>query len=163
MHRTGLNYLLFFYRHDYQRRAVTWMFEREQSIQQNLTFPHPLFFPVELEYGKSVYINYSTGQTAQHWPCLRYPVGGILAEEMGLGKTLETLSLMLTNPKPNLEPHLPADLTFANVKHSSAQFLTCHCTNRGGSMATVYCVKCGKIQHARCWETEQVCKGRSQF
>ena len=203
------------YRHDYQRRAVTWMVEREQSILQNLTYPHPLFFPIELEYGKSVYTDYSTGQTVQHEPRLHYPRGGIfsfkiytiiihknilltgffqpnfkfefvekwrdfsgkcrraafwffpektfqgiLADEMGLGKTLEMLSLLLTNPKPQSEPHLPVDLVLAKVKKTPARSLTCHCYKRLPGMSTVHCAKCGLLQHAVCWDTEQIPEGQ---
>ncbi|OQV15175.1 E3 ubiquitin-protein ligase SHPRH [Hypsibius exemplaris] len=116
--------------HDYQRRAVTWMVEREQSILLNLTFPNPLFFPVELEHGKTVWTHYTTGQLAEVAPRLYFPRGGILADEMGLGKTLETISLMLTNRKPKSEPHLPADMENFPKGGGAARDLplTCHCS-----------------------------------
>ena len=88
------------------------------------------------------------------------PFQGILADEMGLGKTLETLSLLLTNPKPQSEPHLPVDLVLAKVKKTPARSLTCHCYKRLPGMSTVHCAKCGLVQHAVCWDTEQIPEGQ---
>eukprot|EP00898_Chlorokybus_atmophyticus_P007364 jgi/Chlat1/7629/Chrsp64S07159 len=86
----------------YQRRAVAWMVNREKAIegvQHDDEQPHPLWEPVEdLRGTKSFYYCPYSGQVS--WT--RYPApppisGGILADEPGLGKTVEVLTLVLAN------------------------------------------------------------------
>ena len=93
----------------YQRRAVAWMVAREQGRQSASRGPpepslHPLWREVATrgprgtEEEGSVYINPFTGAVSRspfmHQDRVR---GGILAEEMGLGKTVEILALVLSH------------------------------------------------------------------
>lgn len=61
---------------------------------------HPLYTPVLLKSGRTVYFDKFTG-----YICLEKPLvvpshkGGILADEMGLGKTVEVLACLLLNAK----------------------------------------------------------------
>ncbi|KZS95380.1 hypothetical protein SISNIDRAFT_408473 [Sistotremastrum niveocremeum HHB9708] len=50
------------------------------------------------------YFNRVTGALTDKLPTGSVPLGGLLAEEMGLGKTLECLALILLNPSPNRNP-----------------------------------------------------------
>lgn len=96
----------------YQKEAVTWLLKREkdkQFLAQNLE--NPLFVPVrDYRYNRfrstdprsqqTYFYNPYGGYFLYKKPTSRAPTyGGILAEEMGLGKTVEMLSLILLNPK----------------------------------------------------------------
>jgi E3 ubiquitin-protein ligase SHPRH len=84
----------------FQRRALSWMMKREE---QNLAINgliQLIWTSIPLDTGETVYYNRWNGVI------LSIPVesslvvnGGILAEEMGLGKTVELLSLILQHPR----------------------------------------------------------------
>jgi len=87
----------------YQKQALGWMVDRERP--PNDSSPKPLPHPWE-EYmtntGKKYYFNKETSQTTWEYPGevneQKLNVrGGILADEMGMGKTIEVLSLIMTN------------------------------------------------------------------
>jgi hypothetical protein len=86
--------------HRYQRKAVAWMTWRE-SGERRLT-PHPFWTTFHLSGGTLVSYNPVSGQLQYGPPPLAAVDfrGGILAEEMGLGKTVEVIALVLNNPAP---------------------------------------------------------------
>ncbi|KAF2212578.1 hypothetical protein CERZMDRAFT_41079, partial [Cercospora zeae-maydis SCOH1-5] len=87
----------------FQQRAVTWMLKRESSSLQPAS---PGFYKSALDmYGAQCWINHLQGIVSRELPREQSTLsGGILAEEMGLGKTVELLALVSTNPRPVLPP-----------------------------------------------------------
>ncbi|THH04137.1 hypothetical protein EW145_g5749 [Phellinidium pouzarii] len=99
----------------FQRRSVGWLLTREgKHISESghivamdpfRTSNLPLFWervnPIE---GKNWYMNRVTGQLLPDAPPTDEFLGGILAEEPGLGKTLESIALILLNPGINRNP-----------------------------------------------------------
>ncbi|KAJ3211193.1 hypothetical protein HK099_008059 [Clydaea vesicula] len=99
----------------YQQRAVSWMLEKEGMKfeetgavvpMNSLEEPDlPFFFERHsTEDGECLYFNRLTGYVSEKLPKnAKRSNGGILAEEMGLGKTIELLALILLNKKEGLE------------------------------------------------------------
>lgn len=81
----------------FQKRAVAWMLQRENPIQQEVRMS---FTKVRDANGKDCYFSHLEGAMClPQNPSLRShePKGGILAEEMGLGKTCELIALICLN------------------------------------------------------------------
>jgi E3 ubiquitin-protein ligase SHPRH len=98
--------------YSFQRRAVRWLLEREgvevsengqvRAFRRYDQEKLPESFHEELDAtGKSCYISHLLGTVVSDENSIRNPVaeirGGILAEEMGLGKTVEMIALMCLN------------------------------------------------------------------
>ena len=98
----------------FQRNSVGWLLEREgKSISREGTISSkvlgeadlPLFWKrVECIPGQPWFLNTVTGRLLPHRPPDNRFLGGILAEEPGLGKTLESVALVLLNPATGREP-----------------------------------------------------------
>ncbi|TFK67239.1 hypothetical protein BDN72DRAFT_843332 [Pluteus cervinus] len=92
----------------FQRRSVAWLLEREgKTLSADgsvvpLTSSTDYSFWEKIEEGNYVwYYNRLSGVLSQDAPVEPSPaLGGILAEEPGLGKTMETIALILMNPAP---------------------------------------------------------------
>ncbi|GIZ49699.1 hypothetical protein CKM354_001272600 [Cercospora kikuchii] len=87
----------------FQQRAVSWMLQRESSASQpaNASFYKPV---VDMS-GTRCWINHLQGIVTRELPRDESTLsGGILAEEMGLGKTVELLALVSANPRPRIPP-----------------------------------------------------------
>lgn len=100
----------------YQKQALAWMSDREKSPeissdnqqQREKSLPHP-WKEYSTQNGLKYYYNPDTGKTTWNYPYAEElnqsaskehklnVRGGILADEMGMGKTIEVLSLILTN------------------------------------------------------------------
>ncbi|KAG6041448.1 hypothetical protein E4U39_006561 [Claviceps sp. Clav50 group G5] len=115
IHVPGLESTLF----PYQKRTLQWllaregvMWSREEAILQPLSpKPHSpsmdCFRAVQDANGKEVFVSdlfqtVTRDRKMYQWAD-EVVKGGILAEEMGLGKTLEILSLILLHRRPNLQ------------------------------------------------------------
>ena len=65
----------------------------------------PLFWSkVEVSDGPALYMNHLTAVVLTERPPEDTMLGGILAEEPGLGKTLEAIALILLNPSVGRNP-----------------------------------------------------------
>ena len=92
----------------FQRRSVAWMLEKEGVVinEEGLIVPQNLSdnfsFWKEIKHGiHTWYLNRLSGELSANPPnTIPVPFGGILAEEPGLGKTVETIALILLNPAP---------------------------------------------------------------
>ncbi|KAL4070161.1 SNF2 family N-terminal domain-containing protein [Scleroderma yunnanense] len=100
----------------FQRRTVSWMLDREgMQIGADGTVvlreppfiadaPLPLFWERIMLDGQELFFNRLTAVITATLPEPSTTLGGILAEEPGLGKTIECIALMLLNPAPERNP-----------------------------------------------------------
>ncbi|TFK32939.1 SNF2 family N-terminal domain-containing protein [Crucibulum laeve] len=91
----------------FQRRSVAWLLEREgktvtpQGELVSRAASDEFLFWSKVEEGNNTwYYNRLSGLLFPEVPSQSTALGGILAEEPGLGKTLETIALILLNPAP---------------------------------------------------------------
>lgn len=91
----------------FQRRSVAWLLTREGREISPSGEIVPRVEPTEYSFWKRVqagdivfYFNTLTGEIAPNFEPTPLTYGGILAEEPGLGKTVEIISLILLNPAP---------------------------------------------------------------
>lgn len=93
----------------FQRRSVAWMLEKEGMVvnEEGLIVPQKLSdnfsFWKKIKQGDHIwYLHRLSGELSAYPPdTIPVPFGGILAEEPGLGKTVETIALILLNPAPS--------------------------------------------------------------
>ncbi|KAI0697783.1 SNF2 family N-terminal domain-containing protein [Cytidiella melzeri] len=98
----------------FQRRSTAWLLSREHKTldgdgnvvdRDDATSELPVFWQaVELGDSQIWFLNRLTGRLSPTAPKDASPPGGILAEEPGLGKTLESISLILLNPAIDRNP-----------------------------------------------------------
>lgn len=101
----------------FQRRSVAWLLSREGRVMnENLEVVDrvvdselPLFWQkvsgrTAQGVSQDFYVNDLTGAVSFSKPDVDDPRGGILAEEPGLGKTLESIALILLNPAVDRNP-----------------------------------------------------------
>ncbi|KAH7882755.1 SNF2 family N-terminal domain-containing protein [Phlebopus sp. FC_14] len=101
----------------FQRRSVSWMLEREGkrltsdgTVTPLVQMPGedsttlPLFWERIVIGGQIHFYSRLTGTVSRNPPGPDTALGGILAEEPGLGKTLECIALILLNPAPARNP-----------------------------------------------------------
>lgn len=112
----------------FQRRAVQWLLWREGAVQAREPseelpeLPHGFFRTTDGD-GRQCFISHFWGMvtTDEQVPAQMSPrvKGGILAEEMGLGKTVEMIALITIN-KPNSTKQSPS---LENVPRCSATLI----------------------------------------
>ncbi|KII84144.1 hypothetical protein PLICRDRAFT_179819 [Plicaturopsis crispa FD-325 SS-3] len=99
----------------FQRRSVAWLLAHEgkgidaagevSDLKHDTAAVLPPFWDkVKVNDGTSWYVNRLTGAVSQTAPDPAPVRGTILAEEPGLGKTLECIALILLNPHPARNP-----------------------------------------------------------
>lgn len=91
----------------FQRRSVAWLLEKEgMSVTAEGTIvPQEnsssfSFWEEVMEGNRRWFLNRLSGELSEDEPKLPTILGGMLAEEPGLGKTVETIALILLNPAP---------------------------------------------------------------
>ncbi|GAB7359482.1 hypothetical protein MBLNU230_g6128t1 [Neophaeotheca triangularis] len=80
----------------FQKRAVAWMLGREGQSQDTV----PLWSQVEDADGRPCFVSHIYHTISLSPPPVSTLSGGILAEEMGLGKTVELMALISLNKRP---------------------------------------------------------------
>ncbi|KAJ7264890.1 P-loop containing nucleoside triphosphate hydrolase protein [Mycena haematopus] len=95
--------------HRYQRRTVAAMIQKEMDLKDD---PDPLFLPVTGMNKKQFFLQPGTMEVLLERPLVAPCRGGILCEELGTGKTVMILALILatihqlSEPEPSiLDPH----------------------------------------------------------
>ncbi|KAG2078621.1 hypothetical protein BDR04DRAFT_1087088 [Suillus decipiens] len=99
----------------FQRRSVQWMLLREGKTitPEGNVIPYtppqsqflmPPFWDKVFLGGREHFFNTLVGVVSPHPVANNTALGGILAEEPGLGKTIECISLILLNPAPDRNP-----------------------------------------------------------
>ncbi|KAJ8446099.1 hypothetical protein Cgig2_017601 [Carnegiea gigantea] len=88
----------------YQKQALHWMvhLERGRTMDEAATTLHPCWEAYRLADRRDlvVYLNSFSGEATIEFPStLQMARGGILADAMGLGKTVMAISLLLANPE----------------------------------------------------------------
>ncbi|CAL9782642.1 unnamed protein product [Musa acuminata subsp. burmannicoides] len=86
--------------HPYQKQALYWMSELEKGIdvEQASKTLHPCWSAYNIldKRVSAVYVNVFTGEATTQFPsAMQMARGGILADAMGLGKTVMTIALIL--------------------------------------------------------------------
>jgi E3 ubiquitin-protein ligase SHPRH len=91
----------------FQCCSVAWLLEREgvsvlpSGAIASRSSPASFSFWREIQVGNhTLYFNSLSGDLVDEQPDFPVIHGGMLAEEPGLGKTLETIALILLNPAP---------------------------------------------------------------
>ncbi|KAL9701718.1 hypothetical protein quinque_005159 [Culex quinquefasciatus] len=128
----------------YQVRAIRWMLDRE-TVPKVLPAQYARLGCLNVE-GEEFYMNLDSFEVLAEVPGENpVPPGGILADEMGMGKTVEMLGLMLLNRnrKRKFEEEVGPGVAVA-VKE-----LKCICI-RSNVKDTISCQKCGQRQHKKC-------------
>ncbi|EEC76859.1 hypothetical protein OsI_15041 [Oryza sativa Indica Group] len=92
----------------YQKEALFWMSQLEKGIDadQAKKTLHPCWSAYKIvdKRAPAVYVNVFTGEaTTQFQSVTQSARGGILADAMGLGKTVMTIALILSNPRGEIE------------------------------------------------------------
>lgn len=133
----------------YQIQAIRWMLDRE-TVQKVLPAQYLKLRNCNIP-GVDFYMYLDTFEVADRMPRETIiPPGGILADEMGMGKTVEVLGLLLFNRKKSKKrkrQELEKDKDEINADEERE--IRCICS-RNSNKKVIACQKCGLRQHRKC-------------
>uniref|UniRef100_A0A1A9Z7K6 RING-type domain-containing protein n=1 Tax=Glossina pallidipes TaxID=7398 RepID=A0A1A9Z7K6_GLOPL len=134
----------------YQERTIHWLLQREQHAH---SFP-AYFIKLQAKDAQSTVYKYFCGQFFQRErpTDIVLPPGGILAEEMGLGKTVEILALILLHPRLNVQVPSFIESLLRNLPAKRKRMVKevfCIC-NSDSKRNLISCGKCCLWQHKNC-------------
>lgn len=137
----------------YQVKTIKWMLSRERVVKHHTND----FVEIKkrsigpLDGSTKFFFNSKTlalTTDPKAFERVELPTGGILAEEMGMGKTIEILDLILLNPRPPQSADPSGNSTRVTKKVLKAD-VKCLCPHTK-TADTVSCTKCFKLQHRKC-------------
>ncbi|KAF9532907.1 SNF2 family N-terminal domain-containing protein [Crepidotus variabilis] len=123
----------------YQRRSVAAMLQRELDQRD---VPDPLYSALKAVDGQEFYFQPGTMEILQQRPMTTQCRGGILCEELGTGKTVMTLSLIMatrsqiSSPEPSIVDERPILTPLALRHFPSGEFTSARKRHPGYSQAT---------------------------
>jgi E3 ubiquitin-protein ligase SHPRH len=114
----------------FQKRAVWWLLEREDAVPRSNCSELPIsFVKAKDAYGRPCYVSHLFGLITTDLTPFKAAEnslrGGILAEEMGLGKTLEMIALITlhTRKRPECSPSVLDKFSGEEVRPTSATLI----------------------------------------
>ncbi|OWM68962.1 DNA repair protein RAD5A isoform X2 [Punica granatum] len=115
----------------YQKQALYWMvhLEKGRCMVESATTLHPCWEAYRLADKRNlvVYLNAFSGDATTEFPStLQMARGGILADSMGLGKTIMTLSLLLAHSGRGKLPRSQSTSQISNESAEDALELSLH-------------------------------------
>ncbi|EIW84791.1 hypothetical protein CONPUDRAFT_116969 [Coniophora puteana RWD-64-598 SS2] len=121
--------------YNYQRRSVAMMIEKEASHQ---VVPDPLYVKMPSMRGQDMFLQPTTMEVLRECPNIAPVRGGILCEELGTGKTVMVLALILATIEERPDPEdcdlyeRPVMSPVACRTFRSPEYATSHCHAHGG-------------------------------
>ncbi|KAF7145413.1 hypothetical protein RHSIM_Rhsim04G0188100 [Rhododendron simsii] len=107
----------------YQKQALYWMSELEKGVDVEKAGKtlHPCWAAYKICDGRasSIYVNIFSGEATTKFPtAMQMARGGILADAMGLGKTVMTIALILSRPGRSSDYQKPVSEASDEEKHA---------------------------------------------